>query len=450
MRLNKTRWTLLTTTVLVLVAAGIAWNPSLSYREATAATDFKQLDKFSQVLSAVKRVYVNKQTDEELINGALAGMLASLDPHSSYMNKEMFKQMEVDTQGKFGGLGIEISAAQGGIRIVSPIEDTPAWRAGIKAGDLIIKIDDKLAKDMTLEEAVKIMRGEPGTAINLTIYREKEGKPLLIRIVRAIIKVKSVKGGMLAPDYAWLRLAQFRQRAGDELKKKVAALEKENGAPLRGLVFDLRNNPGGLLDQAVDISDLFLDDGEIVSTKSRVGRNMNFSAKKGDILNGLPLIVLINAGSASASEIVAGALQDNQRALIMGVKSFGKGSVQRIIPLPDGTAIKITTSLYYTPSGRSIQATGIEPDVTVEQHVVKVEEEENVPSLRITERDLKGHLENGNKKKATPAKTKDEVISAVSSTTERLQKQLKRDTQLQRALDVLKAMHVLNNRHVDS
>ncbi len=447
MRLNKTRWTLLLSSLLVVIAATIAWNPSVGYKQATAATDFEQLDKFAQVLDAVKRAYVKESTDEKLIDGALTGMLSSLDPHSTYMNKAMFKEMQVETDGKFGGLGIEISAAEGGIRIISPIEDTPAWRAGVKAGDLIVKIDDILAKDISLQEAVKTMRGIPGTSITLTVFREGANKPLIIPLIRAIIKVQSVKGGLLAPDYGWLRLTQFRQRAGEELKKKIAELEKENGGPLEGVVFDLRNNPGGLLDQAVEVSDLFLDDGGIVSTKSRVGRNMSFSAEKGDVLHGKPLIVLINQGSASASEIVAGALQDNQRALIMGVKSFGKGSVQRIIPLPDGTAIKLTTSLYYTPSGRSIQATGIEPDVTVEQQRVTLKDKEKQPSFNISERDLKGHLENGNGKLPEKhSKAKSHPSDKVNKFTELLQKRLPKDTQLQRALDVLKAMHVLSGR----
>ncbi|MDQ6978759.1 MAG: S41 family peptidase [Mariprofundaceae bacterium] len=442
--MNKTRWTLLAATLIVAVTAVVAWSPSLSYQEATAATDFKQLDKFAQVLSAVKRIYVKEKSDEELIDGALSGMLASLDPHSTYMNKEMFKQMQVETNGRFGGLGIEISHAEGGIRIISPIEDTPAWRAGIKAGDLIIKIDDALARDLTLPEAVSIMRGEPGTSITLTIFRETETRPLEIKLVRAIIKVKSVKGGMLSPGYAWLRLSQFRLNAADELKKQIADLEKENGGPLEGVVFDLRNNPGGLLDQAAAVSDLFLESGDIVSTKSRVGKNTIFSAEAGDAIHGKPLIVLINRGSASASEIVSGALQDNQRAVIMGEKSFGKGSVQRIIPLPDGTAIKLTTSLYYTPNGRSIQATGIVPDVKVVQQIIKAGKDKE-PSFNISERDHKGHLENANGKKAVK-KSMSKVSESTNTVTELLKKRLKMDTQLQRAFDVLKAMHVLDAR----
>ncbi len=423
----------------VVLAGVMAWNPSEGYQEATAATDYKQLEKFAQIMNAVKRTYVKEKSDEELIDGALSGMLSSLDPHSTYMNKELYKQMQVETSGEFGGLGIEISSAEGGIRIIAPIEDTPADRAGVKAGDLIVKIAGKLAKDMSLPEAVKLMRGKPDTAITLTIFRKKAPEPLEIKIVRAIIHVKSVKSGVLAPGYVWLRVTQFQEQSSKELKQQIAALKKQSGGHFKGAVLDLRNNPGGLLDQAIEISDMFLDDGGIVSTKSRVGKNMNFTAKKGDVLDGAPLVVLINSGSASASEIVSGALQDNKRAVLMGVRSFGKGSVQRIIPLNDGTAFKLTTALYYTPSGRSIQATGIEPDIEVPWMKMQPQDEKK-QGLRIFEQDLKGHLANGNGLKdgaGTHAEqTKDKVM----------QERLSKDNQLQRALDVLKAIHVVKGQ----
>ena len=360
--------------VAALLAAVLLWRPVTGYQQAAAATDYQQLQKFSQVMEMVRRAYVEDVADEKLIDGALSGMLSSLDPHSSYMDKEMYSQMTVDTKGEFGGLGIEISSAEGGIRIVSPIEDTPADRAGVKAGDLIIKIENELARDMSLAEAVKKMRGKPGTAIMLTIFRKGEDAPLEIKIVRAIIKVKSVKSDLLAPGYAYLRVTQFQERTDSLLKKQISELKKRAGGKLSGVVLDLRNNPGGLLNQAVEVSDLFLESGNIVSTKSRAGKNMTFDARSGDVLKDLPLIVLINGGSASASEIVAGALQDHHRAVLLGTKSFGKGSVQSVVPLPDGTAIKVTTALYYTPSGRSIQATGIDPDITVEQVLVKKED----------------------------------------------------------------------------
>jgi len=440
MGLKKTRVLLSIGTAAVLIAGVVAWNPSQGYQQATAATDYRQLDKFAQIMDAVKRTYVQDKSDEDLIDGALKGMLSSLDPHSTYMDKEMYKQMQVETTGEFGGLGIEISAADGGIKIITPIEDTPADHAGIHAGDLIIKIGDQLAKDLSLPEAVKMMRGKPGTAVMLTIYREKEPGPLEVRVVRDVIHVKSVKSGMLAPGYVWLRVTQFQEQSSKELTEQLKKLKAASGGAFKGAVLDLRNNPGGLLDQAIQISDMFLDQGGIVSTKSRVGKNMNFDATKGDLLEGQPLVVLINNGSASASEIVSGALQDNQRAILMGTKSFGKGSVQRIIPLQDGTAFKLTTALYYTPSGRSIQATGIEPDIEVPWVKVKTDKKKDKNLLRISERDLKGHLANGNGKKEEHAKdVKDQTVKLM---TERLDK----DVQLQRALDVLKAMHVVQAR----
>jgi len=439
MSLKKTRMVLLAGAAAVFVAGVMAWNPSQGYQQATAATDYRQMDKFAQIMDAVKRTYVENKTDEELIDGALSGMLSSLDPHSTYMNKEMYKQMQVETSGEFGGLGIEISSAQGGIRIISPIEDTPADRAGVQAGDLIIKINEQLAKDLSLVEAVKLMRGKPGSSIVLTMVRKTEPKPFEIKIVRDVIHVKSVKSGMLAPGFVWLRVTQFQEQSSKELKEQIAELKKQAGGTFKGAVLDLRNNPGGLLDQAVEISDMFLNKGGIVSTKSRVGSNMQFDAKAGDVLDGASLVVLINSGSASASEIVSGALQDNKRAVLMGTKSFGKGSVQRIIPLPDGTAFKLTTSLYYTPSGRSIQATGIDPDIEVPWVAIKKAEVEK-DTLRISERDLKGHLANGNGKKENGKAAKKATVS------EKMQQRLSKDVQLQRALDVLKAMYVVKGR----
>lgn len=436
MSLKKTRMVLLAGTAAIFVAGVMAWNPSQGYQQATAATDYRQMDKFAQIMDAVKRTYVEDKTDEELINGALAGMLSSLDPHSTYMNKDMYKQMQVETSGEFGGLGIEISSAQGGIRIISPIEDTPADHAGVMAGDLIVKIDDQLAKDLALSEAVKLMRGKPGSSIVLTIFRKTETKPLKIKIVRDVIHVKSVKSAMLSPGFVWLRVTQFQEQSSKELKEQLEKLKKDAGGQFKGAVLDLRNNPGGLLDQAVEISDMFLNEGGIVSTKSRVGQNMEFDAKAGDVLDGTALVVLINNGSASASEIVSGALQDNKRAVLMGTKSFGKGSVQRIIPLPDGTAFKLTTSLYYTPSGRSIQATGIEPDIEVPWVAIKKVTAAK-EMLRISERDLKGHLANGNGKKESKKKAEKDITSG------KMQERLSKDVQLQRALDVLKAMYVV-------
>ncbi len=422
----------------VLAAAATAWLPDPVVQQASAATDYRQLQKFSRVMEMVKRSYVKEVSDEELIDGALSGMLSSLDPHSTYLDKEMYAQMNVETKGEFGGLGIEITAAEGGIRVVSPIEDTPADRAGVKAGDLIIKIDDELARDMSLPEAVKKMRGKPGTSITLTIFRQGESAPLEFRIVRDRIKIKSVKSDFLAPGYGYLRITQFQERTSDLLRQKIDELKKQSGG-LSGVVLDLRNNPGGLLDQAVEVADLFLDKGNIVSTKSRVGKNLSFDAKPGDALKGLPLVVLINQGSASASEIVAGALKDHHRAVLLGTKSFGKGSVQSVVPLPDGTAFKLTTALYYTPSGNSIQATGITPDILVKQQKIELASKEEGPSFpSVFERDLKGHLQNGNGGKK-PRETK----TAGGEPSEAMQKRLRTDTQLQRALDLLEGLHAL-------
>ena len=425
--------------VAAMLVAVLLWRPVTGYQQAAAATDYQQLQKFSQVMEMVRRTYVEDVADEKLIDGALSGMLSSLDPHSSYLDKEMYGQMTVDTRGEFGGLGIEISSAEGGIQIVSPIEDTPADRAGVKAGDLIIKIEDELARDMSLAEAVKKMRGKPGTAIMLTIFRKGEDAPLEIKIIRDIIKVKSVKSDLLAPGYAYLRITQFQERTDSLLKKQLKELKKRAGGKLSGVVLDLRNNPGGLLNQAVEVSDLFLESGNIVSTKSRAGKNLSFDAHSGDVLKELPLIVLINGGSASASEIVAGALQDHHRAVLLGTKSFGKGSVQSVVPLPDGTAIKVTTALYYTPSGRSIQATGIDPDITVEQVLIKKEDaDKKKKGPFISERALKGHLSNGNGKDKKKEKAKEEGPS------DKMKARLPLDTQLQRALDLLRGLHALH------
>lgn len=435
----KLRRLLISAGALSLVTVGImAWQPAGEVQRAEAATDYQQLQKFSQVMEMVRRTYVEEVTDEQLIDGALSGMLTSLDPHSTYMNKEMFKQMRVETKGEFGGLGIEITADDGGIRIVSPIEDTPADRAGVKAGDLIVKIGDELARDLSLPEAVQRMRGKPGTPIMLTIFREGADKPLEIKIVRDIIRVKSVKSDMMAPGYAYLRVTQFQERTGEQLAEQIKALKKQAGGKLQGAVLDLRNNPGGLLTQAVAVSDLFLNGGNVVSTRSRASKNQSFDAKPGDALDGVPLVVLINHGSASASEIVAGALQDHHRGVLMGVRSFGKGSVQSVVPLTDDTAIKVTTALYYTPSGRSIQATGIDPDIEVEQMVVKTEEAKRLPS--VFESDLKGHLANGNGKK--DRKSADAI--AAEEKASQMQQRLSKDTQLQRALDLLKGLKALH------
>ena len=440
MTLKTTRWIVSLGTCAALAMAWVAWQPQTAITQANAATDYAEMKKFSDVMNAVRRYYVEEKTDEELFEGALKGMLSNLDPHSTYMDKEMFSKMMEDTSGEFGGLGIEISKAEGGIRIVSPIEDTPADKAGLRAGDLIIKVGDVVARDISINESVKMMRGKPGTSITLSIFRESEGRTFNVTIERAIVQVASVKTDILAPGYAYLRVTQFQEHSSEQLEEKLEAIRKQSDGKIYGAVLDLRNNPGGLLDQAVAISDLFLNDGGIVSTKSRVGNNMEFKAEQGDALQGAPLIVLINGGSASASEIVAGALQDNQRAVLMGTRSFGKGSVQRIIPLSDGSAFKLTTSLYYTPSGRSIQATGIDPDVEVKAVRLKIEDDGEDRPSRVTEANMKGHLANGNGK----TKTKKEEETLPGHPSEKMVERLTKDVQLQRALDLLQGLHVLS------
>ncbi len=439
MTLKTTRWVISVGTCAVLTMAWLTWQPQAAISQTQTAVDYTEMKKFSDVMSAVRQYYVEERTDKDLIEGALKGMLSNLDPHSTYMDKEMFSKMMEDTSGEFGGLGIEIASAEGGIRIVSPIDDTPAYRAGLKSGDLIIRIGDVLARDITLPESVKMMRGKPGTSITLTIFRKDEARSFDVKIERAIVQTESVKTDILAPGYAYLRVTQFQEHTAQQLEEKLDAIRKQSGGKVLGAVLDLRDNPGGLLDQAVAVSDLFLNNGGIVSTKSRVGNNMSFKAESGDALKGAPLIVLINGGSASASEIVAGAFQDNKRAVLMGTRSFGKGSVQRIIPLSDGSAFKLTTSLYYTPSGRSIQATGIDPDVEVESVRLKIEDDGSDRPERVSERNMKGHLANGNGK----TKTKKEEETVAGQPSEKMVERLTKDVQLQRALDLLQGLHVL-------
>lgn len=442
MNLKMTRAIVLLGTAAVIVTAWFTWPNGLSIQQANATADYAEMKKFSDVMNAVRRFYVEDTTDKELYEGALKGMLSNLDPHSTYMDAEMFTKMMEDTSGEFGGLGIEISSADGGILVVAPIEDTPAFNAGVMAGDLIVRIGDVVARDVSLAEAVKLMRGKPGTSVTLTIFREEEMRTFDVDIKRDNIRVASVKGDILAPGYAYLRVTQFQEKTATQLEDKLNDLRKQSNGVLLGAVLDLRNNPGGLLDQAIAVSDLFLDEGGIVSTKSRVGNNIDEKAKKGDAMNNAPIVVLINGGSASASEIVAGALQDNHRAILMGTRSFGKGSVQRIIPLSDGSAFKLTTSLYYTPSGRSIQATGIEPDVEVKAVRLKIEDDGSNRPEAVSERNMKGHLANGNvgakpvKIEATPA----------GHPSEQMVERLSKDVQLQRATDLLQGLHVLGLR----
>lgn len=364
----------------------------------TEALPFEDLRTFTEIFGRIKRDYVEPVSDKKLLEDAIRGMLTGLDPHSAYLIAEEYQELKEGTTGQFGGLGIEVTMENGFVKVVSPIDDTPAQRAGIKTGDLIVRLDDQPVKGMSLNDAVKIMRGEPGSKILLTVVREGEEAPLKITITRDIIKVKSVKSRMLEKDYGYVRISSFQSRTGESLKEAVADLKKENAGNLKGLVLDLRNNPGGVLNAAVEVSDAFIKSGLIVYTEGRIENSeMRFNASPDDIIDGAPIVVLINAGSASASEIVAGALQDQKRAVIIGEKSFGKGSVQTILPTTNGAAVKLTTARYYTPSGRSIQAEGIEPDIALAR--VKLESLDKSEFTPVKESDLSHHLTNGNKRK---------------------------------------------------
>ena len=407
---------------------------------ASSPLPLEDLRAFTEVFGKVKTDYVETVDDKDLLENAIKGMLAGLDPHSSYLNREEFKEMRIGTDGKFGGLGIEVSMENGFVKVIAPIDDTPAQRAGIKAGDIIVRLDDTPVKGMTLNDAVKIMRGEPGTDILLTVVREGEEAPLKITITRDIIRIKSVRGRTLEPGYGYIRISQFQSGTGTSMRKQLSELKKENGGDLKGLVLDLRNTPGGVLNASVSVADAFVKKGKIVYTEGRVKDSLlTFNASPNDLLKDAPIVVLVNGGSASASEIVAGALQDHHRAIIMGTKTFGKGSVQTIMPMNNGAALKITTARYFTPSGRSIQAEGIEPDIKVEQ--LKSSDNRDAPVSRLREAELRDHLENGNGKKSEIA-YKDEKASKKDDKSDDKDK-LQTDYQLNEALNLLKGVNIV-------
>ncbi len=386
------------------------------------------LRKFADVFNHIRLSYVEEVDDKTLLEYAIRGMLEGLDPHSSYLDAESFDDLQVHTTGEFGGLGLEVGMENGFIKVVAPIDDTPAQKAGVLSGDLIIKLDGKPVKGMSLSEAVNQMRGLRGSKIELTIVREGVRQPFDVTVTRDIIKVESVRQRLLEPGFAYIRVAQFQSKTGAEFKAALAKLQKDQ--PLKGLVIDLRNNPGGILQASVELSDALLEDGLIVYTEGRLSSSYSkYSATAGDLSHGAPIVVLINGGSASASEIVAGALQDHHRAVIMGTKSFGKGSVQTVVPISETQAIKLTTARYYTPNGRSIQAQGIEPDIIVERARI-----EALPDREgVTEADLKGHLDNGNGKEDD------------KSSKEKLKEQLfNRDNQLYEALNLLKGLNIMS------
>ncbi len=432
------------TSPVVNKKAQVVPNPSVTVATQKGTLPLDELRTFVRVFDVVRTAYVEAVGDKTMLENGIRGMLGELDPHSSFLDEKDFTELQTMTSGEFGGLGIEVAPFDGLIKVIAPIDDTPASRAGIEAGDLIVKIGHKSVQGMSLDEAVNMMRGAAGEPIVLTILRKKVEKPLEIRLVRAVIKVKSVRYKMLAPGFVYLRIAQFQTTTPDEMKKAIEQLQKKG--PIKGLVLDLRNNPGGVLQSAVDVSDAFLNKGLIVYTKGRLpDSNTQYSAHAGgDLLKGAPIIVLINDGSASASEIVAGALQDNHRAVLMGTKSFGKGSVQTVIPISDTQAIKLTTARYYTPSGRSIQAEGIKPDIVVERATVTALR----PEILAAEADLDRHLVNKNappenaKTKSKKAKQAQDNADAAEAETA-----LAKDNQLHDAFNALKAMSLNNTMY---
>lgn len=417
-------------------------------QEAAAPLPLDELRTFAEIFTRIKTEYVEEVSDRELLENAIRGMLSGLDPHSTYLVEDEYDELKEGTTGQFGGLGIEVGMEDGFVKVISPIDDTPAKRAGIQSGDLIIRLDDRQVKGMTLGEAVDLMRGKPGTEIRLTVLREGEEKPLKIAIERDVIKVKSVRTRDLGDGLVYLRISHFQSRTGADVLAAMDQLKANTEGGIKGLVLDLRNNPGGILGAAVAVSDAFLTDGLVVYTKGRREDSVQeFRAAPEDVLNGAPMIVLVNEGSASASEIVAGALQDQKRALILGTLTFGKGSVQTILPVREKNALKLTTARYYTPSGRSIQAEGIEPDIRVEQ--VKVDRSGLAGKGAIKEADLAGHLDKGDAEDAKPTK-KDADQTAEDADKTDQKPLIEEDFQLNEALNLLKGLALFKHRAPDA
>lgn len=438
--MNARNFTLRTLAFALLIGSTCV-NPALA--KTGGDSTYELLNLFGEVFDRVRTDYVEEVSDQKIIESALNGMLTSLDPHSSYMNEKQFDEMKVQTRGEFGGLGIEVTMENGLVKVITPIDDTPAAKAGIKTGDFIAEIDGQQVMGMSLSDAVEKMRGPVGTSVKLSILRDGLKEPMKITLNRDVIRIQSVRS-RAEGDIAYLRITSFSENTADAM---IAAFEKEKkaiGKDLKGVVLDLRNNPGGLLDQAIEVSDAFLQRGEIVSTRSRKPEeSRRYSATAGDITNALPIVVLINEGSASASEIVAGALKDHKRAVALGTKTFGKGSVQTVIPISGHGAIRLTTARYYTPAGTSIQAKGITPDIEVEQ--AKVEKLTN-NGIGISEATLRGHLSNDQDKdapavlvptKPTDMKPEPQSLSKDTPTTE--------DYQLSRALDLIRALSIYQN-----
>ncbi len=421
----------------VLMFCGIVESRVPAATAAEVSSDYQDLQLLTDVLTIVRRSYVEEVSFKDLIYGAIDGMLLSLDPHSGFMPPEIYSEMKLDTRGQFGGLGVEITVRDGLLTVVAPIEGTPAARAGLVTADQIIKIDGKLTKEMEVMAAVRMMRGEPGTSVTITVMRDVFKEPQDFTLVREIIQVQSVKASLLQEGYGYLRLVQFQERSSQDLADALKKLHRDGSSDLKGLVLDLRNNPGGLLDQAVEIVDLFLREGMIVYTEGReLESQMEFSATKAGTEPDYPLVILVNGGSASASEIVAGALQDHGRAVILGTQSFGKGSVQTIIPLSDDSGLRLTTARYFTPRGTSIQAKGITPDIEVRP----VEVTEVVAGHTLRESDLPNQVGDGHEPAAAEAPPVD--LGDVESG---IEERFRNDYQLMRALDLLKGWQVFQS-----
>ena len=400
--------------------------------QSSGSVDLEDIRAFTAVYSLVKQAYVEPVDDHRLMQAAIQGLLAGLDPHSEYLGPEQMQDLTEDTTGSYDGLGIEVLQVEGTLRVVAPIDGTPAERAGVKAGDTIVRINGKPVQPDDLDGAVESLRGEPGTPITLGIVHEGESMPVDIPLVRDVIRVASVRGRLLEPGYAYLRISQFQAETGSQLRSRIERLLAENKGPLRGAVLDLRSNPGGLLNSAVEVSDEFLSEGGIVTTRGRLKEtDMAFRATPGDLLDGAPLVVLVDNGTASAAEIVAGALKDNHRALLMGRRTFGKGSVQTVLPLDAGHAVKLTTARYYTPSGVSIQAAGIEPDIVLAD--LMLSQRDSGPTPAIGERDLRNHL-TGAEEESGPV------------TPRAADRDLQQDYALNEALNALKALALRNAR----
>jgi carboxyl-terminal processing protease len=407
---------------------------NVSKAQSNRQETYKQLNLFGDVFQRVQEQYVEEVTDKELIESAISGMLQSLDPHSSYLSAESYKDMQVKTKGTFGGLGIEITMEDGVVKVVSPIDETPAALAGMQSGDLIIGINGESIRGLSINDAVSQLRGPIGSNVTITVVRNKQ-EPFELVIKRDIIKIRSVRHNIIN-NVGYIRLTTFSETTTEGMENSIKKIQGELGKKFQGLILDLRNNPGGLLSQSISVSDSFLDRGEIVSTKGRKnGDASRVFAKKGDVINGRPLVVLINSGSASASEIVAGALKDHSRAIIIGTRSFGKGSVQSIIPLPGNGAMRLTTARYYTPSGVSIQAKGIEPDILVEEGVTNIKDKEN--KIR-REENLRGALDKKEPKANGDLKDKEEPLTKVEK--------LLQDNQVSRAVDLIRGINLYSKK----